>query len=99
MSDGDDGRLRNTLYRTATRSSRRMTRARRALYAVAAPLGVALIRAWWLTCRVVRIEEEFEYKQTRYWTAVEFALSCLVIHNYNLTKAVGDETLTPEGPL
>ncbi|HYB66382.1 MAG TPA: lysophospholipid acyltransferase family protein [Steroidobacteraceae bacterium] len=58
MSDGDDGRLRNTLYRTATRSSRRMTRARRALYAVAAPLGVALIRAWWLTCRVVRIEGE-----------------------------------------
>jgi lysophospholipid acyltransferase (LPLAT)-like uncharacterized protein len=58
MSDGDDGNLRNTLYRTATRSSRRMTRARRALYAVAAPLGVALIRAWWRTCRVVRIEGE-----------------------------------------
>jgi lysophospholipid acyltransferase (LPLAT)-like uncharacterized protein len=58
MSDGDDGRLRNTLYRTATRSSRRMTGPRRALYAVAAPLGVALIRAWWLTCRVVRIEGE-----------------------------------------
>lgn len=58
MSDGDDGNLRNTLYRTATRSSRRMTRARRALYAVAAPLGVALIRAWWLTCRVVRVEGE-----------------------------------------
>jgi lysophospholipid acyltransferase (LPLAT)-like uncharacterized protein len=58
MSDGDDGNLRNTLYRTATRSSRRMTRARRALYAVAAPLGVALIRAWWRTCRVVRIVGE-----------------------------------------
>ena len=58
MSDGDDGRLRNTLYRTETRSSRRMTHARRALYALAAPLGVALIRAWWLTCRVVRIEGE-----------------------------------------
>ena len=58
MSDGDDGGLRNTLYRTATRSSRRMTPARRALYAVAAPLGVALIRAWWRTCRVVRVEGE-----------------------------------------
>ncbi|HXY97294.1 MAG TPA: lysophospholipid acyltransferase family protein [Steroidobacteraceae bacterium] len=58
MSDGDEGRLRNTLYRTETRSSRRMTRARRALYAVAAPLGVALIRAWWLSCRVVRVEGE-----------------------------------------
>ncbi|HVH84185.1 MAG TPA: DUF374 domain-containing protein [Steroidobacteraceae bacterium] len=58
MSGGDDGGLRNTLYRTATRSSRRMTRARRALYALAAPLGAALIRAWWRSCRVVRIEGE-----------------------------------------
>ncbi len=62
MSDGgnggDDGSLRNTLYRTATRSSRRMTPARRALYAVAVPLGAALIRAWWRSCRVVRIEGE-----------------------------------------
>ncbi len=57
--DGDDGgNLRNTLYRTATRSSRRMTPARRALYALAAPLGAALIRAWWCSCRVVRIEGE-----------------------------------------
>lgn len=53
--DDDDGTLRNTLYRTATRSSRRMTRARRALYAVAAPLGAALIRLFWRTCRVVSI--------------------------------------------
>jgi lysophospholipid acyltransferase (LPLAT)-like uncharacterized protein len=59
MSDGDDdGTLRNTLYRRVTRSGRRMTRARRALYAVAVPLGVALIRLWWRTCRVVRIEGE-----------------------------------------
>jgi lysophospholipid acyltransferase (LPLAT)-like uncharacterized protein len=56
MSDGDDRGLRNTLYRTATRSSRRMTRARRALYALAAPLAVGLIRAWWLSCRVIRVE-------------------------------------------
>lgn len=58
MSGGGDGGLRNTFYRTATRSSRRMTRARRALYALAAPLGAALIRAWWRSCRVVRIEGE-----------------------------------------
>jgi lysophospholipid acyltransferase (LPLAT)-like uncharacterized protein len=59
MSDGDDdGTLRNTLYRRVTRSGRRMTRARRALYALAVPLGVALIRLWWRTCRVVRIEGE-----------------------------------------
>jgi lysophospholipid acyltransferase (LPLAT)-like uncharacterized protein len=55
MSDGDDGPLRNTLYRTATRSGRRMTRSRRALYALAAPLGAALIRLFWRTCRVVRV--------------------------------------------
>jgi lysophospholipid acyltransferase (LPLAT)-like uncharacterized protein len=58
MSADDDRGLRNTLYRTATRSGRRMTRARRALYAVAAPLGAALIRTWWRTCRVVRVEGE-----------------------------------------
>ena len=58
MSGGDDGNLRNTLYRTATHSSRRMTPARRALYAVATLLGAALIRAWWRSCRVVRIEGE-----------------------------------------
>jgi hypothetical protein len=58
VSGGDDGNLRNTLYRTATRSSRRMTRARRALYAVAVPLGAALIRGWWRSCRVVRVEGE-----------------------------------------
>ena len=56
MSPDDQGGLRNTLYRTTTRSGRRMTRARRALYAVAVPLAVALIRCWWRLCRVVRIE-------------------------------------------
>ena len=56
MSADDDGRLRNTLYRTTTRSGRRMTRARRLLYAIAVPLAVGLIRAWWRMCRVQRIE-------------------------------------------
>jgi lysophospholipid acyltransferase (LPLAT)-like uncharacterized protein len=56
MSADDEGRLRNTLYRTTTRSGRRMTAARRLLYRVAVPLGLSLIRAWWLTSRVVRVE-------------------------------------------
>jgi lysophospholipid acyltransferase (LPLAT)-like uncharacterized protein len=56
MSADDDGGLRNTLYRTATRSGRRMTRARRLLYALTVPVGVGLIRMWWRLCRVVRIE-------------------------------------------
>src|SRR6267154_1524798 len=56
MSVDDDGGLRNTLYRTATRSGRRMTPARRWLYRLAVPLGLAMIRAWWFTCRVTRVE-------------------------------------------
>src|SRR5580658_8054945 len=57
MTDtGPGGELRNTLYKTVTRSGRRMTRARRALYAVVVPLGLAIIRFWWLTCRIRRIE-------------------------------------------
>jgi lysophospholipid acyltransferase (LPLAT)-like uncharacterized protein len=54
MNAGDGG-LRNTLYRTATRSGRRMTRARRWLYRLAVPIALGLIRAWWLTCRVTRV--------------------------------------------
>ncbi|HTY94972.1 MAG TPA: lysophospholipid acyltransferase family protein [Steroidobacteraceae bacterium] len=50
------GELRNTLYKTVTHSGRRMTRARRALYAVAVPLGLAIIRLWWLTCRIRHVE-------------------------------------------
>ncbi|MBV8144085.1 MAG: lysophospholipid acyltransferase family protein [Gammaproteobacteria bacterium] len=56
MSPDDQGRLRNTIYRTTTRSGRRMTPARRALYAIAVPLAVGLIHLWWRLCRVVRIE-------------------------------------------
>jgi lysophospholipid acyltransferase (LPLAT)-like uncharacterized protein len=53
MTDtGPGGELRNTVYKTVTRSGRRMTRARRALYALAVPLGTAIIRLWWLSCRV-----------------------------------------------
>jgi len=56
MSANDDGGLRNTLYRTTTRSGRRMTRARRLLYAMAVPLATGLIRTWWRLCRVVHVE-------------------------------------------
>jgi lysophospholipid acyltransferase (LPLAT)-like uncharacterized protein len=56
MSPADDGNLRNTLYRTITRSGRRMTPARRLLYRLAVPLALAIIRAWWFTSRVVRVE-------------------------------------------
>ena len=55
MSSSGDPGLRNTLYRTATRSSRRMTRTRRFLYRLAVPLAVAIIRTWWRLCRVVRV--------------------------------------------
>jgi lysophospholipid acyltransferase (LPLAT)-like uncharacterized protein len=56
MNADDDGGLRNTLYRTITRSSRRMTPARRALYRLVVPLAMGLIRTWWRMCRVVRVE-------------------------------------------
>ena len=54
-SNGSEPGLRNTLYRTSTRSGRRMTRTRRALYRLAAPLAVAIVRGWWWSCRVVRV--------------------------------------------
>ena len=53
---GPGGGLRNSIYRRITRSGRRMTLARRLLYALAVPLGLGIIRFWWLTCRVVRVE-------------------------------------------
>jgi lysophospholipid acyltransferase (LPLAT)-like uncharacterized protein len=57
MTDtGPGGELRNSLYKTVTRSGRRMTRVRRVLYAIAVPLGLAIIRLWWLTCRIRHIE-------------------------------------------
>src|SRR5580698_2629719 len=56
MPDTDPGgELRNTVYKTVTRSGRRMTRARRLLYAIVVPLGMTLIRLWWLSCRTGRI--------------------------------------------
>ena len=57
MADSDsDGGLRNTLYRRLTRSGRRMTAARRLLYAIVVPLGLAIIKTWWASCRIVKVE-------------------------------------------
>ncbi len=59
MSDPQDPQApRNTLYEQQTRSGRRLTPLRRALYRLALPIGMALVRFWWLTCRVVRVVGE-----------------------------------------
>src|SRR5436305_10990535 len=56
MTDpGPDDGLRNSFYRKTTRSSRRMTPARRLLYRVAVPVGLAIIKSWLRTCRLVGV--------------------------------------------
>src|SRR5262245_35815807 len=55
---GPGGGLRNSIYRQVTRSGRRMTVWRRMLYAVAVPLGLGIIRLWWMSSRVVGVEGE-----------------------------------------
>ena len=52
------GALRNTIYRRLTASKRRMTRSRRLLYALVAPLVLALVRLWWRSCRIVAVVGE-----------------------------------------
>src|SRR5438045_9630078 len=56
MSADDEEGLRNTLYRTTTRSGRRMTPMRRWLYRLIVPLALGIIRGWWLTWRLVRVD-------------------------------------------
>ena len=55
MSNDDPGALRNTIYKTATRSGRRMTPARRLLYRLAVPVMLGVFRLWWRMARVVRV--------------------------------------------
>jgi lysophospholipid acyltransferase (LPLAT)-like uncharacterized protein len=55
MSDEDEGALRNTIYRTVTRSGRRMTPARRLLYRITVPGMLLVLRLWWMMARVVRV--------------------------------------------
>jgi hypothetical protein len=50
------GGLRNSIYRKVSRSGRRMTAGRQFLYSLAVPLGLGLVRLWWSSCRVVRVE-------------------------------------------
>jgi len=59
MSDPGTGRgLRNTLYKQVTMSGRRMSRRRRMLYRIAAPLIVGIVRLWWRSCRIVAVVGE-----------------------------------------
>lgn len=51
----EDGGLRNTIYDQQTRSGRRLTRGRRWLYKIAAPLVLGLMRLVIGWCKVVRI--------------------------------------------
>jgi lysophospholipid acyltransferase (LPLAT)-like uncharacterized protein len=50
-----EGPLRNTIYEQQTRSGRQLTAGRRLLYAVAVPVGRALIRGAWRISRVVSV--------------------------------------------
>lgn len=54
--DQDDDRLRNTIYRQQTRSSRRLTPLRAAAYRMLVPIGLALVRLVWRWTRSVRID-------------------------------------------
>ncbi len=54
----DIATLSNSIYRRRTRSARRMTLARRLLYAAAAPLLLGVVRLWWRSCRMVRVVGE-----------------------------------------
>jgi lysophospholipid acyltransferase (LPLAT)-like uncharacterized protein len=59
MSDPKPGgELRNTIYRRVTTSGRRMSPMRRALYRLAAPLLLGLLRLWWRSCRIVVVVGE-----------------------------------------
>jgi hypothetical protein len=51
----EDGGLRNTIYEHQTRSGRRLTRGRRWLYKLAAPIALASMRTVVGWCKVVRI--------------------------------------------
>jgi lysophospholipid acyltransferase (LPLAT)-like uncharacterized protein len=49
---------RRSFYARATRSTRSLTAARRALYALGVPVALGLIRFWWSSCRVVAVTGE-----------------------------------------
>jgi lysophospholipid acyltransferase (LPLAT)-like uncharacterized protein len=43
---------RNTIYQQQTSSTRKLSRWRRRLYRIAAPVAFGLVRFWWWSCRV-----------------------------------------------
>ena len=51
---------KNTLYSAEHRPGRQMTTGRRLLWAITVTLGLAIVRLWWLTCRV-RVVQGQEY--------------------------------------
>lgn len=55
MANPPDSEPRNTVYEQQTRSSRRLTFWRRTAYRIAVPIGLGIIRLWWLTGRIVRV--------------------------------------------
>ncbi len=55
MQNKPEGPLRNTIYDQQTRSGRQLTTGRRLVYALAVPVGRALIRGAWRICRVVSV--------------------------------------------
>jgi lysophospholipid acyltransferase (LPLAT)-like uncharacterized protein len=55
MTGPSDPETRPSLYQRVSRSQRRLTFWRRALYRAAVPVGLGIFRLWWLTCRVVRV--------------------------------------------
>ncbi len=62
MSDPSP-RPRNTLYRKVTRSKRRLTRTRLALYRLGVPVAGSIINAWWAMTRVVGVLGEGRLEQ------------------------------------
>jgi lysophospholipid acyltransferase (LPLAT)-like uncharacterized protein len=58
MAEPSDSEARNSLYQRQTRSRRRLTVWRRAGYQIVVPIGLGIIRLWWLMCRVVRVTGE-----------------------------------------
>jgi lysophospholipid acyltransferase (LPLAT)-like uncharacterized protein len=56
MPEPPDNSAPRTAYERQTRSGRRLTAVRRTLYRLGVPVAVALVRFWWCTCRIVRVE-------------------------------------------
>jgi lysophospholipid acyltransferase (LPLAT)-like uncharacterized protein len=58
QDDSGGGALRNSIYRRNSPAAARLSRMRRALYIVAAPTILALVRLWWRSCRIVAVVGE-----------------------------------------